>query len=208
MRKDVVTIQPLQSSFLAYSKDIEKILSKLFVESRPYSDYLKRLLVINQPDCLDPHNNIYTNAVTSLQVSDLRNQGYIRFSPKIKRGEFEEVKAYIIITFDNFSSNIVHPYYKDCTLSFDIVCHTDMWELTDYQVRPLAIVGYIDGVLNLLTNQNKQLWGQPINNIKLSGMGEYRFLGCKRVILDEDLSLYNLSYRAMYFSEDSIPNND
>ena len=39
------------SSFLSCEKDTESIVNKLFVESRPYSDELKRLLVINTKDC-------------------------------------------------------------------------------------------------------------------------------------------------------------
>ena len=35
----------------------ETILRKLFIESRPYSDDLKRLLVINTKDCLDDRTN-------------------------------------------------------------------------------------------------------------------------------------------------------
>lgn len=45
------------TSFLSCEKDAESILRKLFIESRPYSDYLKRLLVINTKDCLDNLDN-------------------------------------------------------------------------------------------------------------------------------------------------------
>ena len=43
MVKDLA-MKPFQSSFLSCEKDTEIILRKLFVESRPYSDDLKRLL--------------------------------------------------------------------------------------------------------------------------------------------------------------------
>ena len=46
-----LAMNPFQSSFLSCEKDAEIILRKLFIESRPYSDDLKRLLVINTPDC-------------------------------------------------------------------------------------------------------------------------------------------------------------
>ena len=46
MKRDVVLTQPIRSSFLSCEKDAEIILRKLFVESRPYSDVLKRLLVV------------------------------------------------------------------------------------------------------------------------------------------------------------------
>ena len=43
----------LKSSFLSCDKDLETIWRKLLVESKPHSDILKRLLIINTPDCLD-----------------------------------------------------------------------------------------------------------------------------------------------------------
>jgi len=54
MKKDLA-LRPVDftSSFLSCEKDLETILRKLFVESQPYSDKLKKLLVINTKDCLD-----------------------------------------------------------------------------------------------------------------------------------------------------------
>ena len=54
MKRDtILTANHFNSSFLSCEKDIEMILRKLFVESAPYSDILKRLLVINTKDCLE-----------------------------------------------------------------------------------------------------------------------------------------------------------
>ena len=105
MRKDVIP-SPIYSSFLSCPKDAQIILKKLFVESKPYSDILKRLLVINNPDCIDDMNYqtypYYTNqkyqaAIDSLQLSDLIKRGYVRTNPKIMRKEFEDIKSYFII---------------------------------------------------------------------------------------------------------------
>ena len=54
MKKDLA-LRPIDftSSFLSCEKDLEAILRKLFVESQPFSNDLKRLLVINAKDCLD-----------------------------------------------------------------------------------------------------------------------------------------------------------
>ena len=56
MRKDVILTRPIRSSFLGVSQDAKSILQTLFVTSKPYSDRLKRLLLVNQPDCLDESN--------------------------------------------------------------------------------------------------------------------------------------------------------
>ena len=57
MKRDLVLTKPLTSSFLSCEKDTETILRKLFVESRPYSDTLKRLLLIPNKDALDNTTN-------------------------------------------------------------------------------------------------------------------------------------------------------
>ena len=63
MRKDLVKTQPLYSSFLSCDKDTETIIKTLFVDSKPYSDILKRLLVVNKPDCLDTENTDYQKLI-------------------------------------------------------------------------------------------------------------------------------------------------
>lgn len=206
MRKDVRMMTPIYSSFLSCEKDMERIVKILFVESNPYSDRLKRLLIINRPDCLDQsseNNDKYQALIDSKPLSVMRKEGYIRLNPKIARKEFENIKSYILITFDNFSPNRVDPKFMDCTVNFDIICYDDQWDLTGFRERPLVIAGHIDGILNSISNKYKQLRGkQSGNNIKLSGMGEYAFLGCNLAVLNEDISMYTLSYRAIHFTED------
>ena len=202
MRVDVINTRPIHSSFLSCSKDAQTIIKTLFVKSRPYSDRLKRLLVINNPDCLDQSKEQYQRLIDSKPLSVLRKEGYIRTNPKIARKEFENIKSYILITFDNFTTNRIDPKYLDCTVNFDIICYDDEWDLQDFQERPIVIAGYIDGILNSLTNDNRIAWQTKGNNVKLSGMGEYEFLGLNLVILNEDISMYTLSYRAVHFTQD------
>lgn len=191
MKRDLRRTTPLTSSFLSCEKDTETILKKLFVESRPYSDELKRLLVINTKDCLDDTTNpTYIEKIQSMSVAKLREEGYIKLEPKIKFPEHEEIKAYMIVSFDNFTPNKNNPQFRDCTVSFDIICHTDFWDIGNYRLRPVKIVGYIDGILN---------------ESRLSGIGTLNFLGCNQLILDENLSGYSLSYRVIHGSDDQIP---
>lgn len=193
MRKDL-TKPVIKSSFLSCEKDTETILRKLFVESRPHSDVLKKLLIINTKDCLTNNPN-YQKKIDSMNLSDLRKEQYIRLEPKIKFLEHEEVKSYILISFDNFTPNETNPEYRDCTVSFDVICHTDYWDIGNYQLRPIKIVGYIDGILN---------------NAKLSGIGTFNFAGCNELILDENLSGYTLMYRAIHDidGDDKIPSEE
>ena len=203
MRVDVTKIRPIHSSFFSCGQDTETILKQLFVKSRPYSDRLKRLLIINNPDCLDQSNQSYQKLIDSKPLSALRSEGYVRTNPKIARKEFEQIKSFILLTFDNFSPNRKDPKFMDCTVNFDIICYDDEWDLNNFQVRPIVIAGYIDGILNSISNDNRIAWQNKNNtNIKLSGMGEYLFLGLNLVVLNEDISMYTLSYRALHFTQD------
>lgn len=204
MRVDVTKIRPIHSSFFSCKQDTETILKELFVKSGQYSDKLKRLLVINNPDCLDENNQSYQDLIDSKPLSVLRKEGYVRTNPKIARKEFENIKSFILLTFDNFSSNSVDPKFLDCTVNFDIICYDDEWDLNDFQIRPIVIAGYIDGILNSLSDNNKIDWQNrnSSSRVKLSGMGEYYFLGLNFVVLNEDISMYTLSYRALHFTQD------
>lgn len=190
MKRDtILTANRFNSSFLSCEKDIEMILKKLFIESKPYSDILKRLLVINTKDCLEDNSEIILNKIQQTTLSQLIKDKYIRLSPKIEIEEHDEVKAYLIISSDNYTTNENNPYYRDCTITFDIICYTDYWDIGNYRLRPLKIAGYIDGILN---------------NAKLSGIGTFNFIGCNELILNETLSGYTLSYRAIHGNDDKI----
>ena len=186
-------IGDFHSSFLSCEKDAETIIKKLFVDSCPYSDYLKRLLLINTKDCLiDTTNPAYLEKIKKTSLADLR-RGYIKLSPKLALDENEEVKSYILITFDNFSPNKTNEYYRDCIIEIDILCNTDYWDLEGFAVRPLKIAGYIDGILN---------------NSKLSGIGTLNFLSCNEIVLNENLSGYCLMYAATHGIDDLLADGD
>ena len=48
---------------------------------------------------------------------------------------------------------------------------------------------------------NKTIWNDVQSRIKLTGIGEYEFLGCKEITLNEDFSMYSLAYQGTHFSE-------
>lgn len=193
MRKDLVKLD-IKSSFLSCEKDYETIMKKLFIESRPFSDDLKRLLAIETKDCLDNRDSeIYKQRIDELSIKKLIDEGYIRFAPKIKLPEHEEIKSYILINFDNFVANYSNPQFRDCHVIFDILCNSDYWDIGNYRQRPLKICGYIDGILN---------------NSKLSGIGTLQFVSCSELVLDEKLSGYSLMYEAIHGSDDWISDGE
>ena len=192
MKRDMALAKPLKSSFLSCEKDAETIIKKLFVTSQPYSDDLKRLLVINTKDCLDKSNQSYAKIVENTSVKELMEGKYITLTPKLKMKEHEEVKSYIIISFDNFvpTSN---PEYRDCTIHFDIISFTDCWDLGNYQVRPIKIAGIIDGILN---------------NCKLSGIGTLQFAGMEENVYSEEWSGYSIIFIATHGNDDKLESEE
>lgn len=192
MRKDLI-MRPLDftSSFLSCENDLEKILKKLFLQSEPYSTELKKLLVINTKDALEDSNNLlYNKLIKDMTLAKLKEQGYIRWEPKIQMQEHEKVKTYLMFSFDNFFPNAVNPQFRDCVLVIDIICNSDQWDLGGFKIRPLKICGYIDAILN---------------HTKLSGIGTFQFQSCVELILDENLAGYSLIFNAIHGTDDLLP---
>ena len=184
----------IKSTFLSCEKDAETIVRKLFVDSRPYSDELKRLLLINTKDCLDDRTNpVYKEKIEKTSIADLVDNQYIRMKPLLKFGENEEVKSYLCISFDNFISNGTNGHYRDHIIEIDIICHIEKWDLGNFRLRPLKIAGYIDGILD---------------QAKLAGIGTLDFITCNEIVLSEDLAGYCLMYRTVNADDDKIKSEE
>lgn len=184
--------KPIKSSFLSVERDFRMIIEKLFADYPQHAKILKRLLVINEPDCLDnTTSEVYKNA-ENISVSELIQKGYIRFNPKVKFYEHEEVKSYIILSMDNFITNANNPQFRDCTVYFDVICHSDCWDMGDFRERPFYIMGYIDGLLN---------------EARLSGIGTFQFAGANELVLDENLSGYTMGFLAIHGTDDILPDD-
>lgn len=181
-----------KSTFLSHAEDQETIWRKLFVESRPYSDMLKKLLIINMPDCLDRTQDQYQRKIEQYTIKDLHDNQYIKATPKLSFGEHEEVKSYIMLDFDDFSPS-ENPRYRNCVISFTIISQLDYWELDDYQLRPWMIAGYVDGIMN---------------DTRLSGIGKLQFLGAQQLVLNEYLGGVMLRYSASHSEADDSQNID
>lgn len=189
MRSEKHFLGEFDSSFLSCEKDTELIVRKLLVDSKPYSDELKRLLLINTKDCLDDRTNpAYLNKIRNTSVADMIDQGYIRCQPKLKMMENQEVMSYILISYDNFTQS-ENLHFRDCIIEIDILCHIDAWDLGNFRQRPIKIMGYIDGILA---------------NNRLTGIGTLEFVGANEIVLSEELAGYCLMYRAVHGDDDTI----
>ena len=168
-----------ESSFLSAEKDMNLIIEKMLNNER-----LKRLLYYTSDDCLSRPN------LTKEQTFGLLGKN-IKNVPKLTVDS--SVLTYIIISFDNFITNLTNPQFRNNTIEFDIICHFDQWHLKDFQLRPYKIAAEIDSM---------------INNKHLTGIGTLQFIGAKQTVLTNEYGAICLLYEAVHGGEDKkrLPN--
>lgn len=175
----IVNYEFPKSSFLSIQKDLEIITNKMMKNER-----LKRLLYYTTNDALDRPK---LNEDQSLELFKKN----IKIIPKLYIDG--SVLSYVIISFDNFTSNAENPEFRDNIISFDIICHFDQWDLKDFQLRPYMIAAEIDSMLD---------------GKHLTGIGDLQFLGANQLILNDEFAGVSLMYQAIHGEEDKkhLPN--
>lgn len=162
-----------KSSFLSVEKDLNIITDLILKNKR-----LKKLLYYTTADALD------REAVTDEKAVELLEKN-IKIVPKLYIDG--DVRAYVIISFDNFTTNTTNPEFRDNIISFDIICHFDQWQLKDFQLRPYRIAAELDSMLD----------GQ-----RLTGIGLVEFLGANQIIINEEFAGISLMYNVIHGGED------
>ena len=145
-----------ESSFLILEKDFEKIANKMLTNPR-----LLKLLYYREKDAQTKPS------LTNAQKMGLINKE-IRIIPQLTIEK--ECPIFVVISFDNFEPNENNPLFRDCLISFDILCHPDHWNLGNFQLRPYKIAGEIDAMFN---------------NSKMTGIGTLQFIGAKNLVLND-----------------------
>jgi hypothetical protein len=168
-----------QSAFMSVEKDLTIITDKILQDER-----LKKLLFYTSRDALRKPK------LTDEQSIELFGKN-IKIVPKLYIDG--SVLTYIIISFDNFTTNTTNPQFRDNTVTFDIVCHFNQWQLEDFQLRPYRIAAELDTLFN---------------NQRLTGIGLFQFLGCTQIILNDEFAGLTLMYSAIHGGEDKNFNED
>ena len=117
-----------QSSFMSVEKDLTIITGKIMENKR-----LQRLLYYTDQYALKRESIIKDNKGKEIQrighpdlnenqKAELFNKN-IKIVPKLYVDG--SVLTYIIITFDNFTTNATNPEFRDNIVTFDIICHFD-----------------------------------------------------------------------------------
>ena len=164
-----------KSSFLSINKDMRILVNKILSNQR-----LKKLLHYTVRDPLSQPNLTEEESIALFGKE-------IKTVPKLYVDG--SVLAYMIISFDNFveSSN---PEFRDNIIEFDIICHFDQWQLSDFDLRPYRIAAELDSMLD------KQ---------RLTGIGLLEFVGASQIVLNSEYAGLCLMYRAYHGEEDKKP---
>ena len=170
----IVNYQFPKSSFLSVEKDLEIITNKIFKNTR-----LQRLLHYTTPDALKRPD------LTEDEQFDLFKKN-IKIVPKLIIDS--DILNYIIISFNNFEPNQNNPEFRNNTISFDIICHFDQWQLDDsFALRPYKIAAELDTMLD----------GQ-----RLTGIGTIQFAKASELILDSEYAGLSVHYWIVHGEED------
>lgn len=164
-----------KDSFLAMEKDFSIIIDKMLK-----NDNLMKLLFYTQKDCLEAPK------LTSAQKLSLIDKN-ILLVPKIDIDM--DCPNYVVIRMGEFKPNETNPEFRDCEISFNIVCHPDHWNLGNFKLRPYRIAAEID---------------QMFNEQKLTGIGTLHFMGTDDLVLNNDLMGIQIMYQAIHGVEDEI----
>lgn len=164
-----------KSSFLSVEKDLKRIAEKLMTNQR-----LMKLLYYTEKDCLTAPS-LKPAEILSMVNKQIKIVPYLPIEM--------DCPTFVVITMDNFTPNATNPEFRDCTVSFDILCHPDHWNMGDFQLRPYKIAGEIDSM---------------IDGEKLTGIGEMSFAGGNNLVLNDQLMGISIIYRAVHGIEDKI----
>lgn len=164
-----------KSSFLSLEKDLDIIVNMLLKNNS-----FKKLLYYTTPDAMN------RPLLTEDQSLELIGKN-IKILPKLYIDP--EILTYLIIRFNNFTTNATNPEFRDNTVEFDIICHYDQWMLKDYQMRPYRLAAEIDTMFN---------------DKHLTGIGTLQFLGATQINLTDEYAGLCLLYEAIHGGEDQI----
>lgn len=176
----IVNYEFPHSSFLSVEKDMEIITNKILKNER-----LKKLLYYTTSDALDKPD---IGEDASLELFGKN----IKIVPKLNIDDKE--LNYIFLTFEDFLPNVKNSEFRNNTITFDIICHYNQWQLKNsFQLRPFKIAAELDSMLN---------------NKHLTGIGKLEFEMAYPQSYGDDMAGISLQYKAIHGEEDkkNLPN--
>ena len=161
------------SSFMTVENTLSEVVQMLLKNDR-----LKRLLYYTDRKALE-----LPKLTPAQSLSLIGNQ--IRIVPKLNV-EYQ-ASPYVILTMDNFVPNDNMTAFRSCTLGVDIIVPYEHWNLENFKLRPYAIAGEIDAMLNK-SNQTH--------------LGIADFGGAKMLLVNSEVGGLTLYYNIEAFTSD------
>lgn len=161
------------SSFMTVENTLSEVVQMLLKNDR-----LKRLLYYTDRKALE-----LPKLTPAQSLSLVGNQ--IRIVPKLNV-EYQ-ASPYVILTMDNFVPTDNMTAFRSCTLGVDIIVPYDYWSLENFKLRPYAIAGEIDAMLNK-SNQTH--------------LGIADFSGAKMLLINSEVGGLTLYYTIESFTSD------
>ena len=162
-----------KSSFLSAEKDMNIIVDRIMK-----NENLKKMLFYTSRDCLNRPK------LTEDETYSLFGK-QIKIVPKLYVDG--SVLNYMIISFDNFTTNRNNPEFRDNIIEFDIICHFDQWHMKDFALRPYKIAAELDTMFD---------------EQRLTGIGKLEFIGANQIILTDEYAGLCVLYKAIHGEED------
>ena len=151
-----------KNRFLAGTKNLETIADRIVA-----NEQLTKLLTRYNIDVLSDDK-----PVTSKERAEMITR--VRTVPVLPKEE--ESGAFIIINMGSITPMTTGLSYN---ITFDILCNTDVWKLSDYTPRPYYIMNEIDDMFN---------------DTKMRGIGPTSFIGAAPIKVNEKMLGYTMLF--------------
>jgi hypothetical protein len=124
-----------------------------------------------------PTRDALTREVEQETRMSLIKDNHLTLVPFIPKEE--EIKTYLIITFDNFVPTKTTQRAMDYVMTFDIVCHRELWTMNGSCPRPYLIM---DELM------------KEFNMTKVDTWGAMRFQGATSLIMNENFMGFTMMF--------------
>lgn len=98
-----------------------------------------------------------------------------------------DAKPYVVISIDKLVPSPNQTTFLYGVLSFDIICNFDYWLLDNYLLRPWAIAGEINGL---------------VNKSQFTDLGMADFSNARQLVLSDEIGGVSLNYIIEAFTDD------
>lgn len=169
-------------SEVKYGQEIGKILVRVG-QRLLHNQNLLRLLVNTDKDPLNP--NTHPDIIDGLKLMNKN----IRFVPLVKLNEVadkdQKLDSKLVLFYEDGSVNGINSDNENLSLVINVYCPFNQWPIAGNDLRPFAIMSEIR---------------QSIQDRRINGLGEIKYLGFSISALTEEMVCYSMRFNLNAFS--------